>query len=168
MSIKKKTLLMGICLLPLFTWADATLKISGQVYISPCTVDTSTVNKLVDFGSITRYNMVSAGTGSGWESFSLDLKDCPSDASQVTVELQGNPDSTDPTAWENTGTSGNVALRVANAGHSVTYKPGDKLVVAINSDRKASFPMSAQIFTPQGNAASGTFRSVMNVEFTFQ
>jgi len=60
-------------------------------------------------------------------------------------------------------------LRIASRDHAIAYAPGNILEENVNiSTRSATFPLSARMFTPQGNATAGTFQSVMNIEFTWQ
>ncbi|MCK7410046.1 type 1 fimbrial protein [Enterobacter bugandensis] len=156
-------------MLPWLSFADASLTLSGQVVASPCTVDTDTVNKTVDLGALQRRDLQTAGEGGEWQDFDLLLTNCPAGTTKVTATVSGTPDPQDATAWKNSGTSGNTALRIANRDRSQTVAPGDSLTQNVNiSSRSASFPLSARMFTPQGNATAGTFQSVMNVDFTWQ
>lgn len=158
-----------IMMLPCLSFADATLTLSGNVVASPCTVDTDTVNKAVDLGTAQRRDLQTAGEGGEWQDFDLLLTNCPAGTSKVTATLSGTVDAQDGTAWKNSGTSGNMALRIASRDHATAYAPGNVLEQNVNtSTRSAQFPMSARMFTPQGNATAGTFQSVMNIEFTWQ
>ena len=85
----------------------------------------------------------------------------------MTAIVSGTPDTRDATAWKNSGTSDNTALRIASRDRSQTVAPGDSLAQNVNiSTRSASFLLSARMFTPQGSATAGTFQSVINVDFT--
>lgn len=149
--------------------ADSSISVSGNVVASPCTVDTNTANITVDLGSLQRRNLQTAGEGSEWRDFDLLLTHCPAGTTNVTATLSGTPDTQDATAWRNSGTGGNLALRIARRDHITVYSPGDSLDENVNiSTRSASFPLSARMFTPQGSATAGTFQSVMNVDFTWQ
>lgn len=149
--------------------ADPSISVSGNVVASPCTVDTDTVNKTVELGTAQRQDLQTAGEGGEWHDFDLQLTQCPSGTTRVTATLSGTVDPIDPTAWKNSGTSTNMALRIASRDRSQTVAPGDSLAQDVNiSTRSASFPLSARMFTPQGNATAGTFQSVMNVDFTWQ
>lgn len=158
-----------IMMLPWLSFADASLTLTGNVVASPCTVDTDTVNKSVDLGSLQRRDLQTAGEAGDWHDFDLMLTQCPAGTTKVTVTLSGTPDPQDATAWSNSGTSGNMALRIASRDRSQTVAPGDWLAQNVNiSTRSVSFPLSARMFTPQGNATAGTFKSVMSVDFTWQ
>ncbi|HID8743616.1 TPA: fimbrial protein [Enterobacter mori] len=156
-------------MLPWLSFADASLTLTGNVVASPCTVDTDTVNKTVDLGTLQRRDLQTAGEGGEWQDFDLLLTNCPAGTTKVTATVSGTPDTQDATAWKNSGTSGNMALRIANRDRSQTVAPGDSLAQNVNiSTRSASFPLSARMFTPLGSATAGTFQSVMNVDFTWQ
>jgi len=152
-----------------FSSADTSVTLSGNVVASPCTVDTDTANKLVEFDPLPRTDLQTAGTGGAWQNFSLLVKNCPAGTRQVTVKYLGTNDIQDATAWKNTGTATNVALRMTNADHSVVYSNGSAQQISVNtSTSSAEFPLSAKIFTPQGNAGAGTFAATINLEFTWQ
>lgn len=152
-----------------FTLADTALNISGNVVASPCTIDTDTVNKQVEFSPLQRMDLINAGASGEWQDFSLLVNNCPAGTNQVTVKYLGVPDTQDASAWMNSGSATNVALRVTNADHSVTVRQGNTQHIAVNTSTKsATFPLSAKIFTPLGNAGAGTFAAVINLEFTWQ
>ncbi|WP_336212678.1 fimbrial protein [Enterobacter sp. P82] len=156
-------------MLPWLSFADASLTLSGQVVVSPCTVDTDTVNKTVDLGTLQRRDLQTAGEGGEWQDFDLLLTNWPAGTTKVRATVSGTPDPQDATAWKNSGTSTNMALRIASRDRSQIVAPGDSLTQNVNiSTRSASFPLSARMFTPQGSATAGTFQSVMNVDFTWQ
>ena len=167
----KRKWLVGafMMMLPWLSFADASLTLSGKVVASPCTVDTDTVNKTVELGSLQRRDLQTAGEGGEWQDFDLLLTNCPAGTTKVTATVSGMPDPQDATAWKNSGTSTNMALRIASRDRSQAFAPGGSLDQNVNiSTRSASFPLSARMFTPQGSATAGTFQSIMNVEFTWQ
>lgn len=152
-----------------FASADTALNLSGTVVASPCTIDTDTVDKLVQFQSLQRMDLVTAGAGGEWQDFALQLSNCPMGTQQVTVTFLGAADDDDTTAWKNNGTATQVALRLTNNLHSTIYSKGSTQQVNVDTlTGKATFPLSARIFTPTGNAGAGTFRSVVNLDFTWQ
>ncbi|SAG26151.1 type 1 fimbrae adaptor subunit FimG [Enterobacter cloacae] len=158
-----------LSLFSVFVQADPTVSVSGQVVASPCTVDTNTVNKTVDLGMLQRRDLVTAGSAGDWSDFDLVLTNCPSGTTSVTALLSGTADSQDTTAWKNNGTSGNLALRITSRDHSVIYSAGNSLSRSVDvSTNSVTFPLSARIFTPLGNATVGTYNTVMNVDFTWQ
>lgn len=168
----KNGLMILLCALgavPLYSHADASMTMSGNVVASPCTVDTGTVNKTVELGSIQRRDVQTAGEGGSWTDFDLLVKDCPAGTSKITAAMTGTADAQDSTAWKNSGTSSNVALRIASRDHNTVYAVNSTMQVNVDtSTRSTTFPLSARMFTPEGSAVAGTFTSVMNVNFTYQ
>ena len=145
------------------------ISIHGRVVDKPCTIDVDTESKLVNLGRLMVVRLRNAGSGSDWVNFELLLKDCSSSTVSVTATFSGEPDINDATAFKNLGTASNVALQMSNADHSVIYGTASQKIVPITTDtHKAIFPLSARIISPLGNVKSGTFRSVVNVDFTFQ
>lgn len=99
---------------PFFTSADTSVNVTGQVIASPCVVDTGTVSQLINLGEYMKQNLNNAGDGGEWSDFSLLVKNCPIGTRSVTAKLTGAFDTQDPTAWKNSGTSRNIALRVTS------------------------------------------------------
>ncbi|KFC81315.1 fimbrial protein [Buttiauxella agrestis] len=145
------------------------ISIHGRVVDKPCTVDIDTEYKQIDLGKVIAHNIREAGTGGGWTNFDLLLEDCSASTPFVTAYFVGEPDVNDNNAFKNYGSGANVALQITNADHSVVYGNGSIKVVSINmSTRKATFPLSARIISPLGNAKGGTFNSIVNVDFIYQ
>jgi minor fimbrial subunit len=144
------------------------INLSGVVVASPCTVDADTVSKLVEFDQIHSRNLVTAGSGGEWQDFQLLLTACPAGTQEATVTFSGVEDGDDVTAFENSGTAGNVALRLADSTHSVNYSNGSSVTANVAADRTATFPLAARIFTPLGSVSGGSFASAVNVDFTYQ
>ncbi|MGU3415360.1 fimbrial protein [Enterobacteriaceae bacterium C34A] len=165
----KGKLLASLLFLPMaFAWGES-VSISGNVTASPCTVDTGTVSQTVELGSLPRQDVLIAGAAGEWQNFELTLKDCPASTTKVTSTFQGTQDTQDTSAWKNTGTSSNVALRLASRDHATVYSVDSTQQVDVNAGtHSAVFLLSAKMFTPQGNAKPGTFVSVVNVDFTYQ
>ena len=60
--LKRKWLASAfMMMLPWLSYADASLTLTGNVVASPCTVDTDTVNKTVDLGTLQRRDLQTAG-----------------------------------------------------------------------------------------------------------
>ena len=63
--LKRKWLASAfMMMLPWLSHADASLTLTGNVVASPCTVDTDTVNKTVDLGTLQRRDLQTAGEAS--------------------------------------------------------------------------------------------------------
>lgn len=169
MSFKHVFISFAIAILPVTVKADPTITVTGQVVASPCTVDANTVTQTIDLGQDTKQHLLAAGDGGEWADFDLKVTNCPAGTSSVTAKLTGTADSQDSSAWKNSGTSGNIALRVTSRDHNAIYSVNSAVQVKVDTaTRSATFPLSARMFTPTGNATAGTFLSVMSVDFTYQ
>lgn len=169
MDIKRYSVVLFLLTLPLMGRTESNINITGQVVTSPCVVDTGTVSKVVDLGQESKQNLINAGDSGIWSDFDLLVRNCPVGTSSVTATFTGNADMQDLTAWRNSGTSYNVALRIASRDHATFYSVNSTMRANIDSStHSAIFPLSARMFTPQGNSIVGTFQSVMNVDFTYQ
>ncbi|EHJ2438121.1 TPA: hypothetical protein I3M21_004369 [Salmonella enterica] len=116
-----------------------------------------------------RMDLQTAGESSEWQDFEFLLTNCPAGTNNVKALLSGIADMQDSTAWKNSGTNTNMALRIASRDHNTVYAPGSSMQQSVNtSNYSVSFPLSARMFTPQRNATAGTFQSVMDVEFNWQ
>ena len=145
------------------------ISIQGRVVDKPCTIDVDTESKLVNLGTVMATRFRNAGSASNWVDFELLLRDCSSSTVSVTATFSGEPNVDDATAFKNLGSANNSALQMSNAEHTVIYGSGSQKIVPIIADtHQAIFPLSARIISPLGNVRSGTFRSVVNVDFTFQ
>lgn len=149
------------------SWA-MDINLSGVVVATPCTIDTNTQNKLVQFDQLNSRHLVAAGSAGDWKEFQLLLTDCPESTNKATVMFNGVESNDDTTAFANAGSAGSVALRLMDSNHLTAYGNGSSLTVDVASDRTATFPMSARIFTPLGSVTAGSFSSTVNVAFTYQ
>ncbi|MBS3045962.1 fimbrial protein [Enterobacter mori] len=160
-----------LSLLAMTSMAEAVdINISGKVTASPCTVDTQSVSKEVELPKLQTHSLEDAGTGGDWVNFSLDLNNCPESTSQASATFTGTADAKDATAYKNTGTATNIALQLAAQNQTSTlYGNGSTMKVDIDaSTHKATFPLAARMYTPEGGVSQGTFVSVVNVSFTYQ
>ncbi|MGB3251996.1 MULTISPECIES: fimbrial protein [Buttiauxella] len=145
------------------------ISITGRVVDKPCTIDVDTESKLVNLGTVMFTRLRNAGSGSNWVDFELLLEDCSRSTVSVTASFSGEANIDDITAFKNQGSAKNVALQISNTDHSVIYGDGSQKIVTITTDtHKAIFPLSARIISPLGNGSGGSFRSVVNVDFTYQ
>ncbi|MFK3661107.1 fimbrial protein [Scandinavium sp. NPDC088450] len=156
-----------ISMLPYTAFADGTLNISGKVVASACTVDVNTVDRTIDLGSIQSFDLRSPTSGGEWVDFTLEVNQCPAGLNFATAKFSGDPDSNDVTTYKNTGTSTGASLQLG--ARTTIYGNGTSMKSSVDpSTHKATFPLSARIYSAKGNATSGTFHSVVNLTFTYQ
>jgi minor fimbrial subunit len=141
------------------------VNISGKVTASPCTVDAS-INQTVDFGDVQASALQTVGAGSPWKAFSLTLSQCPASTTKATVTFSGTPDAQEATAFSQNGTAGGVALQL-NSGNTALADQSS-LTAVIDPARKVIFPLTARIYSPKGKSSAGTFRSMVQVNLSYQ
>jgi minor fimbrial subunit len=141
------------------------VNISGKVTASPCTVDAS-INQTVDFGDVQASTLQTAGSGSPWKAFSLTLSQCPATTTKATVTFSGTPDALEATAFSQNGTAGGVALQL-NSG-SVALADKSSLTAVVDPTHNVTFPLTARIYSPKGKSSTGTFRSMVQANLSYQ
>ncbi|MBF7978833.1 fimbrial protein [Rahnella laticis] len=145
------------------------LNISGTVIASPCTVDTSSVSKDVDFGTVRSTDLKDAGSASDWKSFSVNLINCPVSTTKAQVTFTGNPAQEDATMYDNAGTASNVAVQMATyADKSNILGNGTSMTVNIDAQHQATYLLAGRLVSINGNTGPGTFNSVVQLNFTYQ
>ncbi|MBT1713643.1 type 1 fimbrial protein [Enterobacter dykesii] len=147
--------------------ANTTINIVGKVVAIPCIVSEETISKEVELPVTEARSMAEPGSGSGWVDFELELDDCPFYLKKAIATFTGVPDKDDKTTFKNLGDAANVSLQMV--AQSTTYGDASQMKVDINSStNKASFPLSARIYSAKGNAGKGTFNTIVGVSFTYQ
>ncbi|VYT94236.1 type 1 fimbrial protein [Metakosakonia massiliensis] len=168
----KKALWLVLSLPVFSSWGGIPLNIQGNIYYFPCEVSTDTRYQEVDFGTLVKTHLQTAGTASEWKSFNLNIENCPAGTTKATVKFDGVTDGDDATLFANMAASDaaqNLALQITNSDHSTTYKNQDEMTVAIDSStKKGVFPLAARLYSTQGGATSGNFESVVQLTFTYQ
>ena len=132
--------------MPCMADADTNLAVNATVTDSPCAL---VATPEVDLGAYTSSNLTTAG-------------------STTTLTLGGTTDPVYTQYYKNTGTSTNVVIDVVNDADGKALNPGTS--TKINIDAKthtASFPMKAQMVSPQGGATSGTVTGQMELTFFY-
>mgnify|MGYP000850501896 CR=1 FL=1 len=151
--------------MPCMADADTNLAVNATVTASPCAL---VATPEVDLGAYTSSNLTTAGSTTTWVPFKVDLEKCPSTSTTVTLTLGGTTDPVYTQYYKNTGTSTNVVIDVLNDPDGKALNPGTS--TKINIDAKthtASFPMKAQMVSPQGGATSGTVTGQMELTFFY-
>lgn len=144
------------------------ISITGKVVASACDVDTASVSQNVDFGQVRLNEMAAAGNASDWKPFEVKLNNCPPATTSATVTFSGNPASNDATLYANSGTATGVAVQMAQAGDkSLVQGSGSQMNVAVDAQHNAIYALVGRLIS-SGNAVSGTFSSVVQMNFTYQ
>lgn len=147
---------------------DVVVNVTGRIAASPCNVDAGTTNQTVDLGQAVATDFKQAGAGSKWHDFDLKLSGCPATTTYAAALFMGQPDPTSTTKFANLGTSTGLALDIENRNHDTSYGPNDRFTVPVNdSDHKATFPLSARMYSTSGTVTGGSFSSVVQVVFIY-
>lgn len=145
------------------------INITGNVVASPCTVDTSSISKDVDFGTVRNTDLEDAGTASAWVPFSVTLSHCPASTRKAKVTFTGNPAAEDVTLYANSGSASNVAVQMAaDSDRAQILSNGTSMTVDIDSQHNAEYLLAGRLVSIHGNTGAGTFSSVVQMNFTYQ
>ncbi|MGL5387206.1 MAG: fimbrial protein [Serratia sp. (in: enterobacteria)] len=144
------------------------LNLTGTVVATPCTVDTGSVSQDVDFGQLRATDLTTAGNASPWMPFEVKLVNCPVSTTSAKVTFSGTRVSTDATLFANAGSAINAAVQMAQAANkSLVQGDGSSMTVAVDALHKATYALAGRVIST-GNTGPGTFRSVVQMSFTYQ
>ncbi|MEJ5073657.1 fimbrial protein [Enterobacter ludwigii] len=146
--------------------AATTIQITGKVVASPCVVDDSLS---VDLGQdIQAKDLETAGTGSDWVPFTLDLKQCPSGTTSVTVAFSGTPDTADATRlYQNSGTAKNIAVELLDDQNTPLGNGSTATKTIDKTSHSYTYNLKARAYTALGEVMPGTIASEVLVAFTY-
>lgn len=156
---------------------DAKITIRGTVKASPCKIDAvgGDVNVDLDEAGEIKAHTLTAGKGSNWKDFSLDLSECPTSTTEVTAKFSGEPATESSELYKNIATTtpaGAVQIEmvestsgggVSRLGNNSTMK-----VLVDHKTNKATFPLKARVFSANGGVTPGSVEGVVQVEFTYK
>lgn len=71
---------------------DGRVNITGVINDNTCTLSPDSQSFTVKLGNVSNRQFYRAGDGSAWQAFTLDLRNCGSTASGVTVSFSGQTD----------------------------------------------------------------------------
>ncbi|EMB7273599.1 type 1 fimbrial protein [Salmonella enterica] len=146
------------------------INLSGIVIASACIVDTGTKEQTVTFQQARAVDYLKVGDTSEWQDFELTLSSCPPSTTQVTALFSGDADTDDATKFANShGSATGMALEIMTRDHQTEISPADTLAVKVNgNDHRAVFPLSARMYTPTDRVTPGEFKTVVQLNFTYQ
>lgn len=130
MNIRRDILCgMGILLAAFCLQAhDGRVYVSGTITDNTCSLSPDSENINVSMGAVSLRQFYRAGDGSAWQPFAIDLQNCGSTASGVTVSFSGTADS------------GNTALLALTAGDSGASGIG----IALYDQNKTLIPLGQE------------------------
>ncbi|EBD5744686.1 type 1 fimbrial protein [Salmonella enterica] len=167
---KRYKLLPALSCIWIATASAADIQLSGTVVASACTIDTGTRDQTVTFKQAIAANYDKVGDTSEWQDLELTLSNCPASTTQVIALFSGDADDDDITKFANTqGSASGMALQIMTRDHLTEISPADELAVNVDIDsHRATFPLSARMYTPTGNVTAGEFNTIVQLTFTYQ
>ena len=102
--------------------ADGTVKFTGKILDSACTVDASTKDQTVALGQIDKGAFSAAGDTAAATRFSIKLTACPATVTSAKVKFDGTADAGNNNVLaltSGTGVATGVGVQLANADGSV-------------------------------------------------
>ncbi|TDN64417.1 fimbrial protein [Scandinavium goeteborgense] len=167
-DLMKKVLLLMVAGMMSSAVQATDLKISGTVVATPCTVDASSVSQDVDFGQVRLSEMRATGNASDWVPFKIKLVNCPQGTTVVTATFSGTPATADATLYANAGTAINAAVQLAqDANRTMVQGDGSSMTVPVDALHNATYALAGRLIS-FADTSSGSFRSVVQVNFTYQ
>ncbi|MFP2514724.1 fimbrial protein [Buttiauxella agrestis] len=167
-DLMKKVLLLMVAGMMSSAVQAIDLKISGTVVATPCAVDASSVSQDVGFGQVRLSEMRGTGNASDWVPFKIKLVNCPQGTTAVTATFSGMPATADATLYANAGTATNAAVQmVQDANKTLVQGDGSSMTVPVDALHNATYALAGRLISFDDTSA-GSFRSVVQVNFTYQ
>lgn len=168
-------LFSALAVLPGTRVEAADVTVTGKVIAASCTISPVLAGgQEVNLGTLGRTRFQNANETGDWQSFSLNLTNCPSGTNQATVTFTGTPDGTNTTLFANTEpvatAAPNMAVQMAKgADHNTVLSTGSTMTVNVNTlTGTATFPLAARLYTPSGSVQPGQVSGSVLVNFTYQ
>lgn len=141
------------------------INIQGTVVPGACNVSPSEL--AFTFEDLYTGNIDEAGSSSQWIDFNVSLTGCPFGTQKVLMKISGAP-AADATYFANNKDALNVVLQLTDPTHLINYSNGSVVQTDVDNSHSAAFPLSARIYSPQGQGGAGDFESVIMLDFTYE
>lgn len=107
---------------------DGRVYVTGSITDNTCTLSPDSENITVDMGSVSNRQFYQAGAGAAYQSFSINLENCGSTASGVTVSFSGAADSLNPDLLALAAGAGNAS------GVGIAFYNNDKSAIPLGDN----------------------------------
>jgi len=146
-----------------------TLNITGNIVASPCQISSDSVTKSIDLGqNIAAATLQSAGSSTSWVNFDINVSNCPSGTTNVTMTMHGTADTSKPQdTYISTGTAKNVAVELNSQTGNIQLGNG-KTITGTISNNAYDFKLMARMYSSAGNATPGTVNATVTATFVYQ
>ncbi|WP_336222351.1 fimbrial protein [Citrobacter amalonaticus] len=139
--------------------SDGTVKFTGNIVDTACTVDTASKDQTVPLGDVASSSFSAAGNTSTAQKFDIKLTNCP--AGTVAAVFGGNSDpaNTDLLKLDSGMTATGVAVRINNADDGSQVKVNDTSSakrVTVAADGSATLSYVGQYQSTSASVTAGT------------
>ncbi|MDT3666337.1 fimbrial protein [Cronobacter dublinensis] len=169
--MKRLMMLTMLCMTAVQTFAnDINVQIQGAITASACELDSASQNKTVEMGLALASDLPRMYDTGPWIPFELNVINCPPTITAINAGFSGRPDMFNSTAYANIGTGSGVGLQVMDDKNGMYLGPvGGQAVESVNpTTHIATFHLSARYINTMQALVPGSFKSVMQVTFTYR
>lgn len=167
-KILASTVLFFVMTMPSFSLrADnpvTTITITGTVINKTCSFNDVSQTVTLDDIYITDFSDTSI---KGGKNVSVGIS-CGDGVSSVKIVPTGTADTNDNTAFSNTGTASNVALRFQDSAGTTLFPDGSSSVTVTPSEGEAVYTFKAGYVATGGKVTAGSFISQVNMSFDYE
>jgi len=147
--------------------SDVTITVNGRVIAKPCTVSTTDV--LVNFGNLSASDFIAPQSSSAWESFNLQLINCPVGTSRIMATFSGIPDNINYYAnLATTDAASNIQIELQDSKNTVLRNGSSEYLTIDNNSKSIDIPMRVRLVSLNGGATQGAIQSEITVTYQYQ
>lgn len=170
--------LCAACGIALSLAAFATLAHDGRVYVTgtitnnTCTLSPDSQNMTVAMGDVSNRQFLHPGEGAAWQSFAIDLLNCGSTASGVSVSFSGSEDESNHnllalTPEEGNATGVGIALYDTNK-NAIPLGADSATMPLIGGQASVHLQFYARYVADGDTVASGTANASATFKLTYE
>lgn len=150
--------------------ADGTVKFTGNIIADACTVDTASKDMTVVLGDVATTAFSAAGDKASPTKFTLNLTDCPTTVTQVSVKFDGTSDTVNSSLLKlDSGmTATNVGIEIAdNNGTTIPLHTASP-EYAVATDGTAALDFVGRYVSTAASVGAGTANGTSQFTLNYQ
>lgn len=163
------SLLFGAWALPLCASQNVNINVNFNITASSCTVNSPNIN----FNIYTDASVLqNPATATDWQADqSIKLSNCFIGTQSVDATLSGTPDDEDPDGFKNQATGDSVSqgvsvqLKLKDAPKMLHN--ADVLHLAVGENKSITIPITARLYTTNGNVTPGDVYSMITLTLNY-
>lgn len=140
----------------------------GKIIDASCQIDSESVSRTIDLGTIYNKNLSNPGEASDWMAADILLINCPVSTVTATATFSGTPSDEDVNLYKNLEDAQNVAIELQDRDRQTELGNGAVYPSSVDDSGRAIFHLKARAKTVNGNATPGTIRSIIEITYTYQ